>query len=454
MIYRPDDSLVTAEDLNLATELPDELTLPTNEDLEKLAAVIHGDFFDENPVDYRPMRPYLDPRTPFPYTEKAERFFAATTQRVFTHDRPSYSELVCALHKAYVEARRAKRGTLDEIRFEANLFQNLENLAKTIMSRTYEPSRGIAFIVNRPVIREIFAAPFRDRVVHHLLFDLCSEWWDRRFIGNSFACRIGKGTIYGWKHIQRDMRTCSNLGKIPALVQKNDLSGYFMSLDRRLLFQRVCWGLEQQFAQAPWLYSLTKYLWRKIIFDDPTRNVQIRGSANDWKKLPRNKSLFFQKPGVGIVIGNLTSQLLSNIFLDQLDHYVQFELGYRFYGRYVDDFYIVVTEEERDQLARDMKQIDAYLKSIGLKLHPKKCYNQDVKHGIDFLGARVYLQHVQPGPRVVKNFRQAVHNIASGKTDDLDVLTSYDGLMSHMQAQRMIGQTYRSVGWEYGELTI
>ncbi len=379
-----------------------------------------------------------------------EGFYKLTTQRTFRCDRPSHRELVCALYRAYVEARRGKRSTMDEIRFEVNLFDNLEGLARTIEERTYAPSRGIAFIVDRPVVREIFAAPFRDRVVHHLLYDLSVEWWERRFIGSSFACRKGRGTIYGWKQLQKDMRECSKMGKIPAIVQKNDLSGYFMSLNRRLLYERVVWGLERQFAEAPFLLKMTKFLWNQVIFDDPTKNVSIQGSANDWRKLPRNKSLFFQPPGVGIVIGNLTSQLLSNIYLDQLDHFVKSELKYKYYGRYVDDFYFVVTKDEKEKLARDMKRIDGFLRSIGLKLHPKKCYSQLVTHGVDFLGAKVFLQHVQPGPRILKNFRRTVHDIAFGENEEINVLTSYDGIMSHMQAWSEIRKTYESVGWDYG----
>ena len=260
MIYKVgEDKPLSSNDIKLLTELKLNNSPPTDNDLEKLAHAFHCDLFDENPIEIRPVKPFLDPKTPYPYTEKDLKFFKATTQRVFRNDRVTHFDLICALHKAYVEARRGKRSTLDEIRFEANLFQNLENLATTIENRTYEPSRGIAFIVNRPVTREIFAAPFRDRVVHHLLFDLCAEWWDRRFIGNSFACRIGKGTIYGWKHLQRDIRTCSEMGNVPSTIQKNDLSGYFMSLDRKLLFNRVCWGIAQQYKDAPYLHNLIKY---------------------------------------------------------------------------------------------------------------------------------------------------------------------------------------------------
>ena len=227
-----------------------------------------------------------------------------------------------------------------------------------------------------------------------------------------------------------------------------------MSLDRSMLYDRVLWGLDQQFAAAAQILSMTKYLWKEIIFDDPTEDVIIRGSKRDWEKLPRNKSLFFQKPGVGIVIGNLTSQLLSNIFLDQLDRFVVFELGYEFYGRYVDDFYISVQDKDKGQLAEDMKKIDIFLKSLGLKLHPKKCYNQPIRQGVSFLGATVYIERIQPGPRLLKNFHRAIHNVASGVSDDIDVLTSYDGLMSHMAAYKEILETYKSVGWDYGEFMI
>ena len=405
--------------------------------------------FDENPVYLeQEVEPLADGRK---YVEPKDEndFQRDTTQRVFTKDKFSREDLVNQLYIAYMEARRHKRDTEDEMRFEFNLPDNIENLADTILKRTYEPSRGIAFIVKNPVVREVFAAPFRDRVVHHLLFNLSSTWWDRRFIGGSFSCRKGKGTIFGWKKLQKDMRSCSKMGTVPTTIYKFDISGYFMSMQRARLFEEVDWGLRRQFSGCRRIYQMTRYLWHEVIFDDPTQGGKIRGKRVDWRDLPRSKSLFCQRPGRGIVIGNLTSQLLSNIFLNQFDQYVKRELHYRFYGRYVDDFYFVIRNDEIPRFSEDRERIALFLQSMGLKLHPKKCYVQPVEHGMDFLGARVFLQHQQPGRRVTRTFHRVANDIFYGNREDVEVLGSYDGIMSHMHAIKMITQTYERYGWDY-----
>jgi len=245
------------------------------------------------------------------------------------------------------------------------------------------------------------------------------------------------------------MRACSKMGKIPTLVCKFDIQGYFMSLRRSLLYERIEWGLNQQFKDTPRIHDLTKYLWREIIFDDPVDGVKQRGLPSDWDRLPFKKSLIMQPDGVGIVIGNLTSQLLSNIFMDQFDRFVSYVLGYQYYGRYVDDFYIIIRADDFPKLEEDLEKIERHLKSLGLTLHPKKRYIQPVEKGVDFLGAKVMLEHIQPGPRIKHDFNKTVHNIASGLSGDFDLLTSYDGLMSHMQSGKYIRKVYESVGWEY-----
>ena len=375
-------------------------------------------------------------------------------QDVFRSDHITRENLKNALYRAFREARVGKRGTADEIKFEANLFYNLELLTDTILKQKYKPGRGIAFVVREPVVREIFAATFKDRVIHHFLYDLSYYWWDRRFIGNSFSCRIGKGTQIGWQKLREDMNSCSDMGRIPSTIYKGDLTGYFMSLDRRLLYEKVCEGLKLQFKDAPNIHAIAKYLWREVIFDDPTKGVTIRGTKRDWRKLPRSKSLFFQEPGKGIVIGNLTSQLLSNIFLDQLDRFIKIELGYKYYGRYVDDFYIIVPDSEKKNLERDRKRIEKFLLSLGLSLHPKKCYMQPVEHGVEFLGVNCYLQHAQPGERVRKNFRRTVWNTANGTKLNFDAVTSYTGLFGAMQAERELRKMFEKVGWDYGEVDL
>ena len=119
-----------------------------------------------------------------------------------------------------------------------------------------------------------------------------------------------------------------------------------MSLPREKLYERVSWGLKQQFKDVIsnrmgyQIYKICDFLWRQILFDDPASKAWKRGPIVNWdtRVLPAKKSLFMQPPGQGIVIGNLTSQLVSNIYLDQLDRYIFYDLGYKNYGRYVDDF--------------------------------------------------------------------------------------------------------------------
>ena len=108
------------------------------------------------------------------------------------------NRLQLALYVAYLEARKGgKRSTRDEQMFELNADENLKLLRKDILDKTYRPSRSSAHIIYNPVIREIFAATFRDRVVHHLIFDTVYNWWDRRMIEDAYSCRVGKGTLYG-----------------------------------------------------------------------------------------------------------------------------------------------------------------------------------------------------------------------------------------------------------------
>ncbi len=337
-----------------------------------------------------------------------------------------YEWLMPRLLVAYRKARRGKRGTVDEIEFERSYLLRLAEIAEEIAEERYMPGRGTAFVVRRPVVREVFSAPFRDRVVHHLLFDLVYPWWDRHLIFDDYACRVGKGTLVGIRRLQKRMMQASLNGERQAWVLKLDVLGYFRSPPREKLYERVEWGLRKQYANDMdgYEYGVCRQLWEKVIFDEPTRGVRTQGWREDWRQVPRSKSLFYAKPGCGMVLGNLTSQLLSNIYLDMLDRYVVYELGFRHYGRYVDDFYLVA--EDRRELVAAIPKIDQYLKSIGLTLHPRKMYLQEVSHGVDFLGAVVYPWRVQAGARVRNGLRRA-YRYGQGAAS----VTSYIGAIKH-----------------------
>ncbi|MDO4747097.1 MAG: hypothetical protein Q4A70_02025 [Candidatus Saccharibacteria bacterium] len=351
---------------------------------------------------------------------------------------------------AYKEARRGKRVTRDEQKFEINVDENLMLLRHDMLDRTYRPSRGTAHIIHNPVMREIFAAPFRDRVVHHYIYDAVYDFWDQRFIYDSYSCREGKGTLMGIQRLDQHIRSASRNYAEKVYILKLDIQGYFMSLPRRELYERALWGLTRQYAgrMDSSEFRLLKYLWHQVIFDDPVKGVKKKGRLSDWDLLPSNKSLFCQLPGIGIVIGNLTSQLLSNIYLDMLDRFVEFDLGYKHYGRYVDDFYIVVTEAELSQLLRDVRAIEEFLKSIKLTLHPTKRLLTTSDKGVPFLGAVIHKGYVLPGERLRKNFRKACEEVQAG-AKDIETFVSYLGHTKHFNNIMFLADEFERIGLEY-----
>lgn len=354
--------------------------------------------------------------------------------------------LLQQLMKAYFEARKGKRRTRDQYAFEVNWFKNLVQLRDDILRRAYKPSRGIAFVTLKPVIREIFAAPFRDRVIHHFLYAMCAKWMDAQMIYDSYSCRVGKGVLFGIRRLEHMIRSVSVNYQIKVYVIKMDIQGYFMSLPRVRLLEMMEECLDKQFADNPPLRDLLYYLWREVIMDDPTKGVKKRGPLSRWRRLPDSKSLFKQFPGLGIVIGNLTSQLLSNMYLNKLDRYIKYELGYKNYGRYVDDFFIVVTEDELARAKKDIEKIRAFLKGMGLTLHPKKTKIQDVNKGVDFLGVVIYPHRTVMGKRFKKNFYEAAHDFAAGRRDEASIV-SYLGYAKHHKARKLCKRVLESAGW-------
>lgn len=359
------------------------------------------------------------------------------------------NQLLLELYIAYLEARKnGKRATKDEQNFESNEIQNLIILRDALLNKTYRPSRGIAHVIHKPVIREIFAAPFVDRIVHHWVYDKIYDWWDKRFIYDSYSCRVGKGTLFGIKRLDTMVRRASHNYSQPTWVVKMDIQGYFMGLNHQKLYDRVIWGLNRQYEGRTHLreYEILKFVIQEIVFDNPVFGVKRRGWPRAWKDLPQNKSLFFQKEGSGIVIGNLTSQLFSNIYLDMLDRYIKYSLGHKYYGRYVDDFFLVLSADEMRNLSRDVEAIREFLRRMGLTLHPKKFYVQKIENGTSFIGGVVYPWHIDPSRRIKGNFRNTLRLFGEGKKDVSSVV-AYMGHMVHLSHVQFEDKLFEEIGW-------
>ena len=188
------------------------------------------------------------------------------------------------------------------------------------------------------------------------------------------------------------------------------------------------------------------YLIKKTIFNDPTKNCIIKGKKSDWDDLPKSKSLFYAKKDCGLPIGNLTSQLFANIYLNDFDHYVKNNLGIRYYGRYVDDFILI--HRDADYLKFLIPFIREYLsENLQLELHPNKIYFQSYEKGVKFLGAVIMPYRIYIANRTKANFYDAIkrqnillkHNPLTykQKINFLNSMNSYLGIMQHYKTYKM-----------------
>lgn len=370
-------------------------------------------------------------------------------------------KLLVDIFKAYYDARRNKRNSQSQLRFEMNLEQNLVRLYHEIDERRYHVGRSLCFITEVPVKREVFAADFRDRVVHHLLFNYIEPMFEHSFIDDSYSCRKNKGTLYGIQRLEAHLRACSGNYRRSCYLLKLDIRGYFMNIDRRKLFDILSARFDN-YAQrrAPggksWArtldYDLIRYLTREIVFNDPTTNCVMIGDPELWVGLPPTKSLFHTPRECGLPIGNLTSQLFSNVYLDRFDQYVKRELCCRHYGRYVDDFYIV--HPDRAYLKSIIPQLRDFLCSeLRLTLHPDKIVLQHFSKGGSFLGAFIKPYRRYPSRRTVELFHRAMRRLeAEGRTGFdparvvhlLSVVNSYCGYLQHFKAFHVLDKQFGS----------
>lgn len=362
--------------------------------------------------------------------------------------------LLIDVFRAYYDARKNKRNTRSQLDFEFNLEENLVRLYEELRNHTYKVGKSVCFITGSTVKREVFAAHFRDRVVHHLLYNYTAPIFECTFIADSYSCRKGMGTLYGVQRFEHHLRACSDNWRNNCYVLKLDIRGYFMHIVRQKLYDLT---METLWRYAPrknskgkcWAdvldYDLLEYLMREIIFNDSTLDCEMRGTHKDWEGLPKDKSLFHVPKGRGLPIGNLTSQLFSNVYLNALDQFVKRTLGEKYYGRYVDDFFII--GKDKQHLALLIPKLSSFLEEeLGLTLHPDKVFLQQAYRGTAFLGI-----FVKPHRRyLLRKMRSRIsvrmdmmNRCLSGREVDRDgllyiscVANSYMGYMRHMNCHR------------------
>jgi len=305
------------------------------------------------------------------------------------------------LLKAYLDCRATKRHTINAIKFEVDLENKLANMQEHLTTRNYKPGRSICFVVSEPKPREIFAAEFSDRVIHHLLINQIESIWEKRgFIEDTYACRPGKGNHFGVKRV-------AVLAKKFWWYGQFDIGNFFASINKPILFEIFKKKILEQ-TRPPWWQEEVCYLAKIIIFNNPTRNYFYKGDPNLKKLVPLGKSLFDQNEDTGMPIGNLTSQFLANVYLSELDHYVKDDLGCVGYARYVDDFLIFSNSKEEIIAWRNKIRL-FLLERLKLKLHPRKQQIQICRHGIPFVGYFIKPWGVTVRRNVVKTLKNQMY---------------------------------------------
>ena len=350
--------------------------------------------------------------------------------------------LFADLRQAYYDARRHKRNKPYQLHFEAHLEENLESLCDALWNRTYQPLPSSCFIINDPKKREVFAADFRDRIVHHLYYNYTHQMYERTFIHDSYSCIKGRGTHYGIRRLEEHIRKESQNYTVPCYLMKMDIRGYFMHIDRKRLLE-ICLATIDKMAShrvsrhrpEQWQQVLDvdfiKYLTEAIVMLDPAVCCRMKGQKSDWEGLPSDKSLFHSPNGCGLPIGNLTSQLFSNVYLNVLDQFMKRELKCRHYGRYVDDFYVV--SADKVWLHSIVPNVKALLSErLGLSFHDGKLKLTSVWHGVEFLGAWLKPHRIYVSRNCVGRIGRKLDALAMESPEKWEApLNSYCGILSH-----------------------
>lgn len=280
------------------------------------------------------------------------------------------------LFEAYLDCRKHKRNTINALMFEYNLEQNLFRLYEDLVSGEYKIGQSICFIVLYPKPREVWAADFRDRIVHHLIYNEIKDKFYKRFIKDTYSCIPDRGTTNAVKSVRAHAESVTHNYTETAYFLKADLKNFFVSIDKNILYDEI-----QKFVNEEWVLSLIK----QVIFHNPKTSVCIKSPAYKFDFLPKYKSLWHAQSDKGLPIGNLTSQFFSNVYLNVLDQYVKHHLKCKYYCRYVDDFVIM---HKSPQYLNDVhKDLTVFLKErLNLELHQNKKLINKVDKGIDFVG--------------------------------------------------------------------
>ncbi len=309
----------------------------------------------------------------------------------------SYNDIISLenLLLAWKEFKKGKKSRIDVQIFERNLMSNILSLHHDLLTKTYKHGAYFAFNISDPKPRNIHKASVRDRLLHHAIYHALYPFFSKTFITDSYSCRVGKGTHRALRRFERFARKVSKNHTKTCWVLKCDIRKFFASIDQKIL-----------------LDILKGYVRDKDIV---------------WLLATIIESFHSIEVGKGLPLGNLTSQLFVNIYMNEFDQFVKHRVKAKYYIRYADDFVILLAD--RNKLEVLLQKVEDFLKQrLKLSLHPNKVSIETFTSGIDFLGWVHFPKH-----RVL---RTVTKRKMFGRVSEKNV-TSYLGLLSHGNAYEL-----------------
>ncbi len=298
---------------------------------------------------------------------------------------------------AWQEFLYGKRKRKDIELFSLHLMDNVYSLHLDLANKTYQHGSYKAFKINDPKPRDIHKSSVRDRHLHHAMYRILYPYFDRKFIFDSYSCRQDKGTHRAFNRFREYGRKASLNHTRTVWVLKGDIRKFFANINHAILMNILKRHIKD--SDVVWLLN-------NIVASFHTKNRQ----------------------GVGLPLGNLTSQLLINIYMNEFDHFLKRELKIIYYIRYADDF--VILHEDKHYLQQLLPKISLFLEArLKLSLHPNKVFIKTIASGIDFLGWIHFPRH-----RVLRTStkRRMFRNL--GKNPKEESLASYQGMLRHGNA--------------------
>ena len=328
--------------------------------------------------------------------------------------------------KAWQEFIRDKKDRNDVIMFQVKLMDNIFGLYTDLKNKTYIHGSYKAFNISDPKPRQIHKAMVRDRLLHHLIYQELYGYFDSKFIHDSYSCRKIKGTHKSINRFRQMIRIVSKNNTKTCFVLKCDIKKFFANINHEILKnilkkhikdQNILWLLGQV-VDSFCFNSIGKTSVNSIYAIAKIQKHQYSNSAiakNEYRGLP---------------LGNLTSQLLVNIYMNEFDQFVKRELKVKFYVRYADDF--VILSQNKEYLQNILGQMKKFLKNnFKLNLHPDKVFIKTIASGVDFLGWVYFSKH-----RVLRTATKKRMLKRINKNSKPETIASYKGMLKH-------GNTYK-----------